>query len=191
MWDLIVGGATAILSGGATGLIGVGLQRLFDWLHVKETAKQRAADQAHEQAMKRIDGELMDKEWSHRTKVATIEGETAREVSANNAFAASFAAEPAQYSAKINHNWFTGALLALLDFVRGIIRPGGAITFTWMMWLLWRQNQDLIEMYGLQLPIADVVTMQKQIVYTILYLGTTIWLWFCGTRNRQTPPGVK
>lgn len=182
---------TSMFAGGATGLLGVAFQRFFDFLKVKQEIELRKIDQAHEARMREIDGQLMAQEWAARTQVATIEGASREAVAAETSFAASFAIEPKLYSERVKPGAFAGFLLVLIDFIRGIIRPGLTVYLCAITTLIYLQAQAVLIMVGKTLDPAAALDVYQMIVSTILYLTTTCVLWWFGTRNRQKPPGVK
>lgn len=179
-------GLLAIVSGGATGLLGVVFQRIFDHWKLKQELDQMRERHAHDQAMKRIDIELMKEEWAQRVKVAQVEGETAREVSDAQAFAASFALEPKMYSQNVKPGKIGGFLLVLADVVRGIVRPGLTIYLAWIATAIYWDSQRILA--SELLDEKAVHGLHQQIVFTLLYLFTTCVLWWFGTRNKAPQP---
>jgi hypothetical protein len=131
---------TSILSGGATGIIGVMVQRFADYKNKELDISMSKIKFAHELQMRDMDAKLMAEEWKGRTQVAQIEGDAAEQVSANQAFAASFN-EPIQYSAKITTTAKQGWALVTLDFIRGIVRPGLTIYLCILTSLVYFQAQ--------------------------------------------------
>jgi len=187
----MLGLISSIFSGGLTGLLGVAFQRFFDFLKVKQEIEMRKLDQAHEINMRKADAEIMAQEWAARTQVATIEGASKEAVAADNAFAASFAMEPKQYSAKVKVGPFAGFLLVLIDFLRGIVRPGLTVYLCVITTLIYLEAKAIMATVDWALETAQAVSIHERIVATILYLTTTCVLWWFGTRNRQKPPGAK
>lgn len=177
----------SIFSGGITGLLGVAFQRFFDFLKVKQEIAMKKLDHEHEANMRRIDGELMAQEWAARTQVATIEATAKETVAAETSFAASFGMEPKQYSERATIGPVTGFLLVLLDFVRGIVRPGLTIYLCAITTLIYVEARTI--MAGVSFTSADAINVHDHIISTILYLTTTCVLWWFGTRHSQKPPG--
>jgi hypothetical protein len=188
---MLMGLISSILGGGATGLLGVAFQRFFDFLKVKQDIELAKLNNEHARDMRKIDAELLDKEWAARTQVATIEAESRQSAAADNAFSASFAMEPKQYSAKVKVGPVAGFMLVLLDFLRGIIRPGLTVYLCAITTMVYLQARAVVEMSGATLDPAAAMSTYTMIINTILYLTTTCVLWWFGTRNRQKPPGVK
>lgn len=178
----------SVVSGGATGLLGILFQRGFDFLHQRELNKQKAQDQAFEIEKRKIDIQVTQAEWSGRVKVAETEGATASDVAASNAFAASMFKEPERYSSgtmTTGQNW----VLVLLDFCRGIVRPALTVYLCALTTYIWWQVKQLLSVEDLE-P-TDVLEVWKLVVNTILYLTTTCILWWFGTRNKQEQPKLR
>jgi len=176
----------SIFSGGLTGLLGVAFQRFFDFLKVKQEIEMKKLDHEHEANMRKIDGELMAQEWAARTQVATIEATAKETVAAETSFAASFNSEPKQYSAKVKLGPVTGFLLVLLDFLRGIVRPGLTIYLCVITTMIYVEARAI--MANVSFSTADAMAVHDHIISTILYLTTTCVLWWFGTRNSQKAP---
>jgi len=176
----------SIFSGGLTGLLGVAFQRFFDFLKVKQEIEMKKLDHEHEANMRKIDGELMAQEWAARTQVATIEATARETVAAETSFAASFNSEPKQYSAKVKLGPVTGFLLVLLDFLRGIVRPGLTIYLCVITTMIYVEARAI--MANVSFSTADAMAVHDHIISTILYLTTTCVLWWFGTRNSQKAP---
>lgn len=193
MGELLGQGLLAILSGGATGLLGVIFQRIFDHWKNKQELDKLKAQQDHEEKMKRIDIELMKEEWAQRVKVAQVEGETARDVADANAFAASLTSEPKRYSEGVKAGKVGGFLLILADVLRGTVRPGLTIYLAWIATSLYIDSRRALDLAQVTLELGSfdlpaVVDMHRQIVFTLLYLFTTCCLWWFGTRNKAPQP---
>lgn len=186
MFELLGGAISSIFAGGATGLFGVVLQRLFDWLHVKEQAKLSAQDNAFKLAMRDKDAAISAQEWAGRLQVATKEGEAAENVSANQAFAQSLLKEPERYTNAATLTPMQQWAMVLLDFFRGIVRPALTVYLCALTTYIWWQVRQLLAKEDLD-P-TEVLAVWKLVVSTILYLTTTCILWWFGTRNKQAQP---
>jgi hypothetical protein len=192
MLDLITGAASAIFAGGATGLLGVAFQRFFDFLHQRQVAALERDKMAHAVAMKKADAEIMREEWAQRTKIAQEEGQTRRDVAETEAFGKSVFQEPERYAVGDRPKGKLGALgwfvLALVDAVRGIIRPGLTLYLAWIATQLYEQNRATVAILDLSSDATAILEIHKHIVFTLLYLFTTCVLWWFGTRNKQQQP---
>lgn len=176
---------TSILSGGLTGLAGVAVQRFADFQNKKLDLQTAREKMAHEVDMKKVDLEIMQQEWAARAKIAVTEGEAAKSVAEDNAFAASYA-DPKQYSEKVQATPAQAWMLVILDFIRGIVRPGLTIYLCVLTTLIyWHAHRILA---GQVVSPADALSLVKLIVGTVLYLCTTCLLWWFGVRNKQPAP---
>lgn len=181
---------TSVLAGGATGLGGVLLQRVFDHLKVKQDLALTQMKFVHELAMRDKDAALMREEWAGRLRVAEREGETATAVAETAAFSASLLREPERYSHAPTLTPRQQWLMVILDFCRGIIRPGLTVYLCALTSYVWWQVRQLLSIE--ELDQASVLEVWKLVVGTILYLTTTVVLWWFGTRSTQrAPAGLK
>lgn len=178
---------TSILSGGATGLFGVAIQRFFDLQNKKLDQASLKDRQYHEQEMKRIDLEIMEKEWEGRIRVAEVETEGKSDVAESQAFAASFQ-DPKLYSANIKPDKKQGWTLVILDFIRGIVRPALTLYLCALTTIIYFHAKSLLITRPLEA--AQALDLVKMIISTILYLTTTCVLWWFGTRNKQKAPKI-
>jgi len=181
-------GLLAIVSGGATGILGVVAQRFFDHWKNKQELDQLRERHAHELALRKADAEIMAQEWAQRTKLAQVEGETAREVADAQAFAASFALEPKRYAEGVKVGKVGGFLLVFVDVLRGIVRPGLTIYLAWVATEIYVQSVRIMAMIDPSAQSQLLAQLHQQIVFTLLYLFTTCVLWWFGTRNKSTQP---
>lgn len=178
----------SIFSGGVTGLLGVAFQRFFDFLKIKQELEMKKAEFEHEANMKRIDGELMAQEWAARTQVAEVEAEGKRAKAAEESFSQSFTLEPRQYSAKATISPTASFMLVVLDFIRGLVRPGLTIYLCAITTMMYLEAKAIMAGVGALISAEQAITVHNIIVTTVLYLTTTCVLWWFGTRNSQKPP---
>ena len=184
MLDIIVGGISSVLSGGLTGLLGVGIQRFADFMNKRQDMAIMKLKFDQDLAMRKIDGEQMAQEWAQRTKVAQIEADATVAAAESAAFSKSFDMEPRMYSEKVKPNAFASIMLVLIDFVRGLIRPGLTVYLCVLTTLIYFQARDLL---GDQtLTQAAALDLTAQVVSTVLYLTTTCVLWWFGVQNKQS-----
>lgn len=192
MLELITVAASAIFAGGATGLLGVAFQRFFDFLHQRQQIQLEREKMAHAVAMKNADAAIMREEWAQRTKIAETEGATKREVADTEAFATSLLKEPERYAVGERPKGKLGAwgwfVLALVDALRGVVRPGLTLYLAWVATELYEQNRAVVAVLDLGENVTDVLAIHKHIIFTLLYLFTTCVLWWFGTRNKAPQP---
>lgn len=180
---------TSIISGGATGILGVAVQRIFDLKNRKLDLEFEASRMEHEIHLREIDMEMMVKEAEAKVRVAEVEGNTKIEVADSEAFAQSFN-EPKRYmTGDVTKN--QGWALIFLDFVRGLVRPGLTVYLCVITTAVYFQAYSLLEREGVSLDVGNAMKLIELVVGTILYLTTTCVLWWFGTRNKQKPPKVR
>lgn len=165
---------TSIFSGGVTGLLGAVITKYSEYKTKQLDIERTKLQHLHEAAMKELDAAIMEKEFASRVRVAEIEGESAIEISADDAFAKSYDVEPQRYSSPkstIAQNW----ALVVLDFIRGFVRPGLTIYLCVVVTLMYMQARHS----------AMTTEIAMKIVETVLYLSTTCVLWWFGIRSRS------
>lgn len=171
---------SSVLSGGATGVLGVAVQRWADYKNKQLDLQSQKDRQAHEVELRKVDLQVMSQEWAGRMQVAQTEADAKVDVADANAMAASYNLEPKQFSAgaKLSRGqtWF----FVLLDVFRGVIRPGLSVYLCVLATLIYSAAQQ----HGASLTADQDYELLKQIVGTILYLWTTCTLWWFGTRFR-------
>ena len=188
MFDLMGMLVSGVLSGGATGLIGVLIQRWFDFknrqqdieivrlnlanaVELSKLESDRANVRAH------VELEVSENELEHRT----IEAE-------NESMRASFAADSAQYldkATQIKKGWVVNLvtlMMAIVDFTRGMLRPGMTIYLCVLVTMMFMWVKQLAGQYGLAMSAEQVISLVTQIIATVLYVFTTITLWWFGSR---------
>lgn len=178
----------SIFSGGATGLIGVVLQRFADYKNKQLDMKLEAQRAENEIAKRRVDAEIMAQEWAGKLKVAQTEGETAKDVAASNAFAQSLFKEPERYSHAATLTPAQQWVMVVLDAARGVVRPFLTIYLCALTTYVWWQVRSLLS--AEQIESTAALDVWKLVVSQILYLTTTVVLWWFGTRNKQDAPKV-
>lgn len=186
----ILGIIGSIVSGGMTGILGVGVQRIADYFNKKQDLKKMELQFAHEANMKQIDGELMVKEYEQQAKIIVAEGEARVAEADAEAFAKSFSQEPKIYSNTKAVGPIANGFLVALDVIRGLVRPGLTMYLCGITTLVYLEAKTI--MATVEVFTADqAIEIHNLIVATVLYLTTTCVLWWFGTRNKQKPPEMK
>lgn len=178
----------SIFSGGATGLLGVVIQRWADYKNKQLDMQLEKEKRETEIAKRKADAEIMQAEWAGRLKVAQEEASAAKDVAETNAFAATLFKEPERYSNAATVTPGQQWVLVLLDAIRGMVRPLLTIYLCALTTYVWFQVRELVASEELDGQAA--IEVWKMVVGNILYLTTTVTLWWFGTRNRQKQPGV-
>lgn len=182
MLDLLMG----ILSGGATGILGLGLQSLFGYLN-------KRADHARELALKKVDLDIAKSEADADVKIAQTEADGARDVQDGLTQAASYDMEPKRFATGERPSGWLGnfgwLLMTLLDALRGSIRP--LLTIWLALEARDMKNQGeaiLLKMSTDNLNLhAQVLTgTYEHIIWTLCYLFSTCVTWWFGSRMKHT-----
>lgn len=176
----------SIFSGGATGLVGIVLQRFADYKNKQLDMQLEAQRFSHEVEKRKLDREIMQEEWKGRDKVAQTEAQGAEAVADAQAFAASFRMEPARYAEGARLTRGQAWLLVILDAVRGAVRPLLTIYLCLLTTYVWWQVRQTLSAEDLTQEAA--LDVWKMVVGNILYLTTTCVLWWFGTRNKADGP---
>lgn len=156
----------AIVSGGATGLLGTGLSFVTSYFQKRQAHR-------HEVALRRLDMEIARVEAAGYERVAGIEAEGERDRAAWRALEESYR-EAARRWSRPGDGW----LMLFVDFCRGMTRPGLTWTFVGLTGAIYFTVA------------ASDDNMRLQIVNTILYLTTTTVLWWFGARQLAKAPGA-
>lgn len=104
------------LAGTISGLVTSWFQRQADLKRGELDLRMLESKQLHELKMRELDGVLLEKEYASRVYVSGIESETAIRQ-------ANYATEPQMFSNPSQTGW-KGTMFAVLDFIRGMVRPG-------------------------------------------------------------------
>lgn len=176
--------ASSVLSGGLTGIFGVVVQRIADYKNKQLDLEMNKQKSTHELEMRKLDSQILEKEYTARVEISAIEAQGRESVADSHAFAASYNLEPKLYSDPKKANtrgqiW----LMLVLDFIRGIVRPGLTVFLCILTTLMYFKAQELLGSHIAEDRAAEIV---KEIVSTILYLSTSCVMWYFGSRNRAS-----
>lgn len=191
MFEFLTAIVTGVFGGGATGLLGVVLQRFFDW-------RKQATDIEALRLQNEMTIQLRTIELEAAAKAATLDASVRQqmaefdlqgkiEVAAADAYAASMQADRATYLSADAQNKSRLARWAMtvVDFSRGVLRPWGTVYLMVVTTLMWRWSSDLATQMHAQFSADQVMQIQLRIIETILYLVTTSWVWWFGVRSSQ------
>lgn len=174
---------TSLFGGGLTGLIGGAMQKIYEFKTKKLEIDLQKLKFDNELALRRVDVEIMDREFAGRVKVAEVEGAAKVEVADSTAFAASFA-EPKLLSEGSPKTAWQIWLLVLVDVFKQMIRP----SLTLYLCIITTKLYFNVRQFSPLMDVAQANALLSQIVNTVLYLTTTATLWWYGTRNSQKGP---
>lgn len=193
---------TSVVGGGATGLLGLLLQRWFDARKQANDLEILKVQQAGAERLRQMDLEHEAKNSERLAQVelfrARVDAQARADEAAARSQEASFGHDRPTYSLVMQPDDATGwgrfcrsavALgLGLVDIVRGIMRPGiTTYTLVLLTWVLW-WVQSMYQRAGVVITAAEVKDLATQCVGTIFYLSTTCTVWWFGTRPGQPKP---
>lgn len=176
----IFGGIASVLSGGLTGIIGSVAQGIFAYKSKQLDVELQKEKYINELELRKADAAIMAQEWASRTQIAQTEASAQVDSEDAKAFTTALTSEPQRYSEgqlTNKQNW----LMVLLDFCRGIIRPGLTLYLCGITTAVYFHAKDLM---GHDMSPEQSYQLVMQIVNTILYLTTTCVLFWFGTRNK-------
>jgi hypothetical protein len=196
MIDIISAVLTSVLGGGATGLLGVFIQRWFDSraknadLQVMrlqlEAARETRAMELEAQAR------MAERADAARALQAQMEAHQ-REVAADAAtYAASMSADRATYTPPeaVGKHRLVAYAMGAVDFVRGLMRPGVTAYTLALLTAVFVWVRDMYMRAGLTMTPDQVHQLAMQCVGTVFYLAVTTVVWWFGVRPAQ-PPGAR
>jgi len=175
---------SAIFGGGATGLLGGVLTKIFDYYTNKQRLEQLREQWKHEEAM-------LEKESQRDVLIAKQEAVAKIEAAEAEAMAESFRSDKASYSASLPfaqlppsvQKWVAIALV-FVDFVRGITRPGLTIYLCAVSTYFYIKLQQILAQAGTPISAEQAFELSKMIVVAMLYLTTTAVGWWFASRTK-------
>jgi hypothetical protein len=129
----ILGFFTSALSGGGLGVLGGLVQKLIDMYQSKVQADQeitnKKLDHQHELDMQEQGRMTMKLEAEAKLAVSRVEGDVTKATTDTNAMVAAMQSDKRTYATDESSNKYP-FLMVLVDFLRGVIRPGLTIYLT-------------------------------------------------------------
>jgi hypothetical protein len=196
---------SSVVSGGATGLLGVLLQRFFDYrkqqldlevirLNHANALALAAAETDRARLRAEADAKIADRGAAASEHVAD-QDLAARTIEADSRnLLASFEQDRSTYlekGAQLGKGWPAKLVLLMMgavDFARGLLRPALTVHLTVIVTLMFSQMLVLLKLVGHEWAAGELVPIVKMIVNTILYCWTTCVVWWFGTRPGQSQP---
>ncbi len=162
MFETLLETGAAILSGGATGLLGTAITGVMAFFQERQR-------HAQEMELRRLDIDLAKVEAEGAAAFAAIEAESERDAAASEAFQASYD-EAARRWSRTGDGW----LMQMVDAIRGLTRPA----LTWAL-------VGLVAAIYFYLGAEDyqAAEIRPRIIDTVLYLATSAVLWWFGARQ--------
>ena len=186
----------AVLSSAAGGgILGLAGTAFKTWQERKDRESQRDHDlkmRELDQADMRLEAELLLKQTATETQgqlaLAQTEADAERDVAAAHLQAASYKQDKATYSKvdKLSGWWgaFWQGMLALVDMVRGFMRPAITLYLLVICSVIAWELYDLVEAMETLLP-TQAWPLFQQVVNAIIFLCTTSVTWWFGSRPNQ------
>lgn len=180
---MLLDSVLSVMTGGLTGLLGAGIQKYSEQQTKKLELEALKLKNGHDLEMRRMDIEADKVAWEQRKEIKGIEGATAIGIEDAKAFAVSQEKEHNLLAGqKLNslQVWF----MVLLEFVRGMIRPGLTIYLCAITTLMSYQAYMILRHLNAAIEAKDAMLVMREIVSTILYLTTTCVTWWFGVRTQ-------
>jgi len=192
---MILEAATSIIGtvfgGGATGLIGVLIQRWFDHrkqqadldlvrINLEAARATRELELAAQERMAKLTAESQE-------RLADMQAQQRAMESADGLMAASYGHDRATYLPRsaVERSRVATWLMAMVDFARGMIRPGSTAYLLGLTTALWLWCRQLTDQGGVTLTNDQALQLQLRVIETVLYLTTTTVTWWFGVRGQQ------
>lgn len=174
MLDLLKVLLSSAMAGGATGLLGALFSTWGELAKMKELHR-------HEEIGRQLDLQVAQVEAEGKMVIARTEAEATIAVSTASLQAASMAADRATYAVGDHPSRW----LIIVDFLRGIVRPIETLYFTGLLtYVSYRAFLmfDSMSQFNQSTVVSQLV---PEVISTVLYLSTTIILWWFGVRQKS------
>lgn len=184
---------TGIFGGGATGLLGVLLQRYFDGKKAAQDIELTRLQLDAARETRKLELEAQERMAANAAAAQQLQAQLdahAREVDADTAaYTASVASDRATYLAADAQQQSRVArwLMAVVDTARGLMRPAVTVYSLVLLTMLAAWVRELHQRTALVLTAAQQHELTMQVVGTVIYLSTTCVVWWFGVRPAQPP----
>lgn len=187
---------TSVMSGGATGLLGIIFQRYFDSKSKGQDIEVIRLNHANALDLKRVDIEMLDRQVAGNIAIAEVQRdalvqqalavERTHEADGDvQALAASINADRATYLTpdvlKSGGKW-TAFFMGMVDWLRGITRPLLTVYLVVLTHLMFNWCRELAAVHGSVLSSVELKEIITLVLSTLLYLATVAVVWWFGTR---------
>lgn len=182
---------SGVFTGGATGLLGLLLQRYFDLQHKKQDIEALKLNLANSVELSKMESDRARLRADTDIRISETESEAEKYKSDNELMAASYENDKAQYLDKesMRKEGKVAALvmfmMAFVDFFRGMLRPGMTVYLCFVVTYMFYWVRDLAAQYGNLMTSDNLQVLIVQIISTILYAFTTATVWWYGSRPAQ------
>lgn len=190
---------SGVLSGGATGLLGMGIQMWSEASKRESDLKVLTLQNEQALAMRRMDmdqqRDLANITADSADRLATIAAQSRADETAGADYLASQQNDRATYLSPAAQDWpttggvwpiriaaMTRVLMALVDTFRGVIRPGVTVYSMVLLTLMLYWVRDLYNRGGLVMTPAQAMQLAGEVIGTATYIATTTVVWWFGRR---------
>lgn len=171
----------AVFSGGATGLIGIGVNAFLSFKKAKE-------ENRHKEEMLKLNSEAMRAEAELELEKIRTEGDIQQNIESTKAFAESLARSYEHDKAA----YFKGKqgpvaqfFFGLVDVWRGLIRPGLTTYLVVLTSMMYWTMLELVEKLDMVFSEDKAIEIIMMIVALVLYLTSTCVTWWFGGRQLE------
>ena len=175
------GVATAVASGGVTGIIGGVLSLVGHYFGNKQKASYEADKAAHEERMRKFDIEEAKIEGEQAGKIAELNAETQEQTAGYKALTESYKAQQAVFAGTENLQGWQQGLMTIARFTTAMTRP--VITFSLIFASMWLFGPTIV-------ADAQAGQLGAMAAFSILYMTTTAVIWWFADRAGNKAMGV-
>lgn len=192
MFDLFGMLISGVISGGATGLLGVVIQRWFDFKNKNQEIEIVKLNLANAIELSKLESERVGIKAKADVDISDNQVEIQSDQTDSQLMITSYQSDSAQYLDKLSmrkKGWVANTvmlMMASVDFVRGLLRPGMTIYLCILVTMMFIWARELANSLGMQMTTEQVTSFINQIIATVLYVFTTITLWWFGSRPPKT-----
>ena len=177
--DIFSSAISTIVSGGATGILGAGISMFAKY-------KLQKLNFHHEEKKMELETQQMRMEQETRMAISDRESSAKESESADKLMSESYEHDKAKYAtgdkAK-NSKWFI-----FLDFFRGSVRPTVTYYLVGLTTALTYKIFALLDGMEKAYSSEQLIALVQQSILVILYITSTVVLWWFGTRSKVFMP---
>lgn len=191
----ILGIFSALVSGGATGLIGVFLQRFFDYKGKQQDLELVRINNEHARLLAQMEVDkanraaqaterVAEEQAEAQVRSAELDAQARADEAAARDYVASLQADRAAYldPKAQERSKFARAMMTIVDSVRGLIRPVLTIYLVVLATVMFHWAAGIADREGSAMSAKEAAELVDTIVNTLLYLVTTCVVWWFGVR---------
>ncbi len=191
----------SVFTGGATGLLGILIQRFFDYKKAQTDIEMRRAELANqlevhrqqlasEERIAQLGVTKADREAQAQEYRAEMDAQAAIAQAEAAIRAASYANDESKYlKAASGHPWYVSLLMGLVDTLRGTFRPGVGWYLVILCSMLWWQLEKIAVEMKIVYTAAQVHELQLLLLQTLLFQMSAALTWYFGARPSQPKMG--